>query len=297
MKKIAMNLKLILQNLQKTNTKDLKHLIVFFLATIAWTWAFFIPIAIFNLDWSSGIGLILFLAGGPAPSLMGIVMVFITFNPIQRQDYFNRCIEFQRVGWWLLFPIGFFTVLAIAGIAIDIAQGGALPGMAAMKTLAGNPLMIPVALFLYLWSGPLNEEFGWRGYALDPLLSNFGFVRGSVILGVVWGIWHLPWCFMPGQVQQLGTFWLYILSLIGLSLVISLIYVKTRRSILAAILMHFSSNFLMSQLLTPVSTQYETWRMVLLSAAGCVIAGYAIYKKEKILAGFMKDIKTCESLS
>lgn len=270
--------------------RDMKHLVYFFLGALLWTWVFYFPIGIFHLDWSSGIGLALFLAGGPAPSLMGIIMVFKTYSRGQKRDYFARCIDFRRVGWWFIFPAILFPVLAATGIAIDVALGGALPGMDALKTLAANPLMIPVALFLYLWSGPFNEEFGWRGYALDPLLASFGFVRGSVILGFVWGIWHLPWCFMPGQVQKLDTFWLYLLSLVGLSLVISLVYVKTHRSILAALLMHLGSNLFMSQLLSPTSAQYETWRMILLMLAGSLIAVYALRRPDDLMAGFWKEI-------
>jgi len=261
----------------------MKRLVFFFLGTILWTWAFYFPIGIFQLDWSKGIGLALFLAGGPAPSLMGIIMVIKTYARQQRQDYFARCFDFRRSGWWFLFPIILFPLLAVIGIALDIASGGTLPGMAALYTLAANPLMIPVALFLYLWSGPLNEEFGWRGYALDPLLANFGFLRGSVILGFVWAIWHLPWCFMPGQVQRLDTFWLYILSLVGLSLAISLVHVTTGRSIFAAILMHLGSNLFMSQLLSPTSAPYEIWRMLLLCVVGGVVAGYAIYKRDELM--------------
>lgn len=271
--------------------RDMKHLVYFFLGTILWTWAFYFPIGIFQLDWSKGIGLALFLAGGPAPSFMGIIMVFKTFSRRQRADYFSRCVDFRRIGWWLLFPIILFPLLAALGISMDIALGGTLPGMTALNALTATALMIPVALFLYLWSGPLNEEFGWRGYALDPLLANFGFLRGSVILGFVWGMWHLPWCFMPGQVQRLDTFWLYILSLVGLSLTISLVYVRTGRSIFAAILMHLSSNLFTSQLLSPTSAQYEIWRMILLCVLGGVIGGYAVYKRDGLLTGFRQEIE------
>lgn len=38
----------------------------------------------------------------------------------------------------------------------------------------------------------LGEEFGWQGYLLQKLLGRYGLNRGLVILGVVWGYWHLP---------------------------------------------------------------------------------------------------------
>ena len=269
--------------------KDMKHMISFFLVTFIWTWAFHFPIVWFHLDWSKGIGLLLFLAGGPAPSLMGIIMVFKTFNQRQRQDYFSRCTDLRRIGMWFLFPIILFPLLAVIGVVLDSASGGTMPGMAALNLFRTNPTMILGLLFLYLGSGPLNEEFGWRGYALDLLLVKFGFLRGSVIMGVVWGIWHLPWCFMAGQGQRFDTFWLYVLSLVGLSLAISLMYIKTDRSILAAIVMHFCSNLFTSQLLSPTSAQYETLRMILLCVLGCLVAGYAAYNRYGFSAQFRNE--------
>ncbi len=56
-------------------------------------------------------------------------------------------------------------------------------------------------LGISLVSGPLNEEFGWRGYSLDKLLVRVGFVGSTVILGLIWGIWHFFWSFIPGQAQ------------------------------------------------------------------------------------------------
>jgi len=270
--------------------KETRHLLYFFLGTLLWTWVFYFSIVIFRLNWSSGLGLVLFIAGGPAPSFMGLLMVWKTYTRQQKRDYLARCIDFRRVGWCFLLAPLLFIVLAFVGVVIASLFKGEPPGMNALKALVANPLMIPVALFLYLWSGPLNEEFGWRGYALDPLLARFGFVRGSAILGFVWGIWHLPWCFMPGQTQQLRSFWLYILSLIGLSLLMSFVYIRTHRSILSALWVHFSSNFFMSQLLSPTSAQYETWRMILLCILGGVVFVYAIYKGDELLLSFKNEI-------
>lgn len=67
--------------------------------------------------------------------------------------------------------------------------------------MAANPLIFPLVILISLISGPLNEEFGWRGYALDRLMAKFGFLKGSLIPGFVWAIWHLLWYFTPGQAQ------------------------------------------------------------------------------------------------
>jgi hypothetical protein len=77
------------------------------------------------------------------------------------------------------------------------------------------------------------------------------------LLGLIWGLWHLPLFFMPatahGQMGWgLGGFWSFILRSVGLALLMTWVYLKTDRSILSAIFMHFTSNFT-SQLLYPFS--------------------------------------------
>lgn len=120
--------------------------------------------------------------------------------------------------------------------------------------------MFPV-LLISIISSPLNEEFGWRGYALDRLLVRFGFFGASAILGFIWGIWHLAWYFTPGQAQynllQDSVFHavMFIPSSMMLSFFVSFVYIKTKRSILAGALVHMFSNLLGSQLLSSYTTQ------------------------------------------
>jgi membrane protease YdiL (CAAX protease family) len=139
-------------------------------------------------------------------------------------------------------------------------MGFEMPGMDWIHQAAANPLMIFVMLLLSLVSGPLNEEFGWRGYALDRLFYRFGFLRASLLLGIIWTAWHLSWYFTPGQAQYQmlqSSIWealLYVVFNTLLSCAVSFVYVIANRSILAAAFTHMMSNFLTSQLLVPFSS-------------------------------------------
>jgi membrane protease YdiL (CAAX protease family) len=139
--------------------------------------------------------------------------------------------------------------------------GYEMPAMDYIKAIVNNPLNIFLVLLLSLISGPLNEEFGWRGYALDRLLVRFGFLKGSLILGFIWAIWHLPWYFTPGQAQynlfkdSVFHALMFIPSVMLLSVFVSFVYVKTGRSILAGALVHMFSNLIGSQLLSSYTTE------------------------------------------
>ena len=84
--------------------KEDKNLIYFFAGTFLWTWLFYLPIGIFKLNWSSGLGLILFLAGGPAPSFMGIIMAYRTYSKKEFKTYLNRCYNIKRISLkWIFY--------------------------------------------------------------------------------------------------------------------------------------------------------------------------------------------------
>ena len=52
--------------------------------------------------------------------------------------------------------------------------------------------IIPMVAILLVFSGPIGEEIGWRGFALPRLLEKYSALAASLILGSVWAIWHLP---------------------------------------------------------------------------------------------------------
>ena len=239
-----------------------KYLVLFFVLTLAWTWICgFIPV-IFGFT-GTGVGTFVFYFGGGAPSVVALFLVFLTYPKDKRKDYFKRCFSFKRMGIkWPLITIAVFTMLSVLSISIGVGLlGFEMPTMDYIKAIAANPLNILLILLLSLISGPLNEEFGWRGYALDRLLKKFGFLKGSLILGFIWAIWHLPWYFTPGQAQynllQDSVFHaiMFIPSVMMLSVFVSFVYIKTGRSILAGALVHMFSNLIGSQLLSSYTTE------------------------------------------
>lgn len=256
--------------------KESKNLIIFLVATFVWTWACYAPIAAgrhtpYEMPW-----MIFLILGGMGPSLVGVLMILLRHDKEERRDYWRRCFSLRRIGdiWWLVIFL-IFPVLFGLSIAVDVLFGGSLPGMELLRSLIANPLTIPLTAFISFMSGPWSEEFGWRGYALDRIINSLGVLRGSIILGVIWGVWHLPLFFMSGNWHSeiglgLTGFWTFILRSAGLGLIITWVYLRTNRSILSGMLMHFASNF-SGQLLAPSSTRFEVVSMSIMLALGLAL--------------------------
>lgn len=265
---------------------DGKLLILFFIITLVWTWGFgFVPV--FMGIAGTPLGTFLFYFGGGAPSVTALFIVFLTYSKEQRKDYFTRCFSFRYMGIkWLVLTILFFTLISVIGIGIGVyLLGYSLPEMAYIHAIMQNPLNLFLVLFLSVISGPLNEEFGWRGYALDKLFVKFGFTRATLLLGFIWGIWHLAWFFTPGQAQynllqnSLFDAVMYIPSVMLFNFAVSYVYIKTKRSILAGALVHMFSNLLGSQLLSPYSTEISmAIRYTKMFFCGC-LALYCIFSR------------------
>jgi membrane protease YdiL (CAAX protease family) len=95
--------------------------------------------------------------------------------------------------------------------------------------------------YLFL-GGPFAEEFGWRGFSLDRLQLKFSAFYSSLILGAIWGLWHLPLHFINGTTQEVIPFYQNFLILILLSIIYTWLYNNTNRSILVVMIFHLAGN-------------------------------------------------------
>lgn len=88
--------------------------------------------------------------------------------------------------------------------------------------------------------GPLEEEFGWRGYLLPRLTSSFGKIIATLLVGIIWASWHLP--LILCHVYSGVSFWFYLPMVLALSVFASVSYFVTGRSIVGPILLHYVFN-------------------------------------------------------
>lgn len=212
--------------------------------------------------------MLLFILGGLGPSLAGVILTYVTQDSQGWRDFWRRVIGFKRIGagWYavifLLFPI----LIALA-LLQHVLTGGNMPQFETAASILSQPWTIfPIAI-LTLVIGPLPEELGWRGYALDRLQERWNALVSSLILGTGWALWHLPLFFTESDFQYLlgfGSlhFWLFCITMIVVSVLFTWIYNNNGRSILSAVLFHFMINLSVDLFILP--DRAEVYQLILL---------------------------------
>jgi len=234
---------------------DTRHLLrrpwLFFALALGWFWLLWIPVVLAGASQLAFPGFILCALGGLGPPAAAILLLYRVHQPQDRRDYWRRVVDFRRIGlaWYgliVLLPLAW----NILGILTGVLFGAPVPSFERAAELLSDPLYIVPFAAVVLLFGPLPEELGWRGYALDGLLARHSALVASLILGVIWALWHWPQYFMEDSyiagAFPIGSaiFWAgWVLPTITYSVLYTWIYNHTGRSILSAILFHFSTNF------------------------------------------------------
>jgi membrane protease YdiL (CAAX protease family) len=112
-------------------------------------------------------------------------------------------------------------------------------------------MMLPLFLVILTLTDGLGEELAWRGFALPQLLSRHNALAASLILGVLWGLWHLPLVWTEGATLYQQPIWLFLLDITAKSVLFTWVFLHTRGSVLLAMLLHGATNlFVVSPILT-----------------------------------------------
>ncbi|WP_456414007.1 methyltransferase domain-containing protein [Oceanithermus profundus] len=222
----------------------------FFLLALGLSWLFWVPLAVLQVNVWGWPAVAFGALGLFGPALAETLLLARRSDPALWRDYRSRLFDPRRIPApvWAVIALGFPLVNA-AALALYVSGGGSWPAFETARQLWAEPWrLLPYAAFMLLF-GPLPEELGWRGYALDRLQRYRSALASSLILGAVWGLWHLPLFFLPGTYQhdRLGFlsagFWSFLFGTLTASVLFTWIYNRANRSTLAAVLFHFSINF------------------------------------------------------
>ena len=206
-------------------------------------------ILVFGLTWVVGVPRA---AGAPlvtvgqawtwAPAIATLLAAALTGGRAAVSELGARLVRW-RVGWqWYLVVILGPAVFSLVVAGVYVMLGGSWADAAPPAIREGPLVMLPLFLLILTLTDGLGEELAWRGFALPRLLSRHNALVASLILGVIWALWHLPLVWTEGNAMYHQPIWLLLVDIPAKSILFTWVFLHTRGSVLLAMLFHGATN-------------------------------------------------------
>ena len=151
-----------------------------------------------------------------------------------------RRLAIWRVGWvwWAAAVLFQPTLLVLCGLMYNWIWGNP-PVTATAVTISALVVNI-----IFLALATLGEEIGWRGLALPALERQHSALLSSLILGILWGVWHVPFWLLLDTFDQFGSLYILInvLGVIPMTIYITWFFNHSQASILLPVAFHLAFN-------------------------------------------------------
>jgi uncharacterized protein len=270
-------------------------LVSFFVIAYAGTWLVELPYVLSEygagllptrspvLLWASSVAVF------TGPFLSAFVMTGVT----QGREGVHRLLRrlvLWRVGFgWYLFTFVGVPVLVVLSVVVIPGVLGSFQGLAALP-----PPLTLLGVYLYvLLAVALGEEIGWRGFALPRLQSMHGPLLGTLILGPLWALWHLPLFLTPWNELTVLSVVMFVLGTTCLAIMYTWVFNNTKGSLLIVILIHVTfdwATFAVAPLFTaPILTELPSLLPILSGFGALAVVlvaltrgrlGYQHYRQE-----------------
>jgi uncharacterized protein len=223
-----------------------RRIVAFVALTFAISWVIWVAMVARSISIETPLGAVLNIVAMAGPTIAALVLAGRAgVGTLQRLlDGFSL----RRVSLrWLAVAFTLPLAMIAVAIAVSVLVFGA-PTPIITVAVIGAVAVEYVRVFLV--GGPLEEELGWRGYALPRLQVGLTAWRAALLLGLVWGLWHLPLYFVPGTGQQetaaasdvVFAFVAFVIWTMGLSVLFTWLFNETGGSVLVVMVLHASVN-------------------------------------------------------
>ena len=166
------------------------------------------------------------------PSLVALVVVAIFEGKKGITRVFKDQSRFKIGFKWLLLSLLGIPLIAALAVLVELNFELSAFGLRTSRLI---PEMIVILII------GLGEEYGWRGFLQPRLMKKFSLFNASLLVGLIWGLWHFPAYLIGTGVPKEMNFLIFLLWVLLASLFIGWIYYHTQ-SVITSILVHISAN-------------------------------------------------------
>ena len=175
------------------------------------------------------------LAAGPL--FAALLVTWATEGKAGWRKLWEQCVKWNVGTWWYLVTFALPVVLSAVSLGIGLLSTNGQLDYTAKVPIA---YFLPFFLYMIVFTG-VSEEPGWRGFALPRLQRRYSAAKASWILGIVWGLWHVPfqiyYAYALGIIPLLFSFVGLTVGAVGWTIVNTWLYNNTR-SVWIMILLH-----------------------------------------------------------
>lgn len=232
---------------------------VFFIGTFLFSWAFWIPSAALFAGAADPERLIrspLFVAlqtlGAAGPSVVALALTRALNSKAGVRALIRRYKPVRQLGVLYFVAATIAPAITVTAMAINaLVSGGplvhpnsGLAEMAGEMGWLGAVALLPVVLVSQVFSSPLLEEAGWRGFALPRLQARTSALFASLAVGLAWGLWHLPLVIAYGD-----PFGPYLTGIMAYTVLMTWVFNSGDGNMFSMLLFHASLNLSLNVLL------------------------------------------------
>jgi uncharacterized protein len=219
----------------------------------------------------------IFYAIGPA--LAAVIVSQIAYGKTGVWDLLKGLIRWRVGAIWY--------IIAMLGSVVPILAAQLITKLLGLSVTIALP---PVELSPYvIFAGAVNflantcEEIGWRGFALPHLQKRHNALYATLIVGMLWGLWHLPLIFLAGPMSEYPFLWF--ISIAADAFIYTWIYNSTKGSILPVALLHGSGNIVVAFITGVSPIAYALVNCVVAIILIAVLGRVNLSRREKVCAG------------
>jgi membrane protease YdiL (CAAX protease family) len=221
----------------------------FFVLAYAISWILWLPLVVSGDGSPTGFSVVLVLLGSLVPSSVAIVLVGVMHGKAGVRRLLRRLLIWRvGIGWWV--AVVLVSALGVGAVGLSVLLGGDSPDVTV--TIPGAVVLLLLSIFPGSAGG---EEIGWRGFALPHLQAVRSAFGASVVLGIAWGVWHLPLYLTGADLRPLSLFAPWVVLTVAASIILTWIYNGTGGSLLIVVLFHAASNLPLTVFFEPLDDE------------------------------------------
>lgn len=220
----------------------------FFALTFAYSWTIWIPSVLDGVGVAlpfdvASYSMVVVVIGAFAPLLAALTLAARDGGWKGIKTFLGQALDFHiKPIYWIL-ALGLPLTIHLIAHYLAPAVGLEVAQTLFPSDIPTAPVVLAIPyFFLMLLIGGGQEEFGWRGYAQEPLQEKIGVIPASLVIGLIWGLWHLPLWFMAGDLHSAYSFLAFVLMTTSISLIYAWLYNASGKKLIVVMFFHAMNN-------------------------------------------------------